>query len=159
MAEEMIGVAMASVENSSKDKNWTASIEIDVPFYDVDMMAIVWHGHYIKYFERARCELFNKIGYNYEDMRESGYAWPVIDVHVRYAKPAKFQQKIIVTSTLLEFEQRLKLKYLIVDSVTGNRLTKGYTTQVAVDMKTQKMCYQSPNVLFEKLGVNPKRED
>ena len=55
-----------------------AQIELQVQFYDVDMMEIVWHGHYVKYFEQARCALLDKLDHNYRQMRDSGYAWPVI---------------------------------------------------------------------------------
>ena len=128
-------------------------VEIDVPFFDVDLMEIVWHGHYVKYFEIARCALLDKIGYNYMQMRESGYTWPVIDIRLRYAKPAKFEQKIIVSAAIVEWENRLKINYKIVDKLTGTRLTRGHSCQVAVDIKTEEMCYESPAVLWEKLGL------
>lgn len=127
--------------------------DIVVPFHDVDMMMIAWHGHYVKYFEVARCELFDHISYNYVDMVESGYYWPVIDMALRYVKPARFGQTIVVEASLVEFEYRLKIDYLIRDKDTGAKLTKGHTVQVAVDNKTQEMCLASPPVLAEKLGV------
>ena len=130
-----------------------AEVVIDVPFHDVDMMAITWHGHYVKYFEIARCKLLDAIDYNYEAMKDSGYAWPVIDLNVRYAKPSRFQQAIRVKATLTEWENRLKISYLITDAASGQRLTKGHTTQVAVDMRTEEMCFVSPPILFEKLGL------
>ena len=48
---------------------------------------------------------------------------------------------------------RLKIEYLITDAATGLRLTKASTTQVAVEMANRQMCFESPPVLFEKLGV------
>ncbi len=128
-------------------------VEIDVPFFDVDLMEIVWHGHYLKYFEVARCALLDKISYNYMQMRESGYAWPVIDLRIRYAKPAKFGQKIIVHADIAEWENRLKINYLIFDKQSRARLTRGHTCQVAVDMAGNQMCYESPAILWEKLGL------
>lgn len=133
--------------------HWTASIELEIPFHDVDMMAIAWHGHYVRYFELARCKLLDQLNYNYVQMRDSGFAWPVIDIHVRYAQPAHFEQRIKVSATLVEYENRLKVKYLITDIKTGKRLTKGHSIQVAVDMSTEEMCFQSPDILFEKLGI------
>jgi len=41
-----------------------AEVELTVEFFDVDSMQIVWHGNYLKYMERARCALLDKIGYN-----------------------------------------------------------------------------------------------
>ena len=72
-----------------------AEVEILVPFFDVDMMNIVWHGHYVKYFEMARCALLDKLGHNYTQMREAGYAWPVIDLQLRYVRGATFGQRIL----------------------------------------------------------------
>lgn len=126
---------------------------IEVPFHDVDVMRVAWHGHYVKYFEIARCALLDKIEYNYPEMEQSGYAWPVIDLRIRYAYPLKFQQKVKVIATLVEWENRLKINYQIDDLVTGQRLTKGYTVQVAVDMSNNEMLFVSPAILFEKIGV------
>lgn len=128
-------------------------VEIEIPFFDVDMMEIVWHGHYVKYFEVARCVLLNKIDYNYMQMKESGFAWPVIDIRLRFARPAKFGQKIIIQTHISEWENRLKINYQIVDKLTGTRLTRGHTCQVAVDMATGEMCYESPAIIWEKLGL------
>ncbi|MGZ5586716.1 MAG: acyl-CoA thioesterase [Methylobacter sp.] len=129
------------------------SIDLQIPFHDVDMMEVVWHGHYVKYFEIARCALLEKIDYNYPQMRDSGFAWPVIDIGIRYARPAVFGQTITVKAQIVEWENRLKINYLITDKNTGSRLTKGHSIQVAVDLATQEMCFASPAVLFEKLGL------
>ncbi|MEX1200731.1 MAG: acyl-CoA thioesterase [Methylophaga sp.] len=132
-----------------------AEVIIEVPFHDVDVMRIAWHGHYAKYFEIARCALLDSIDYNYPQMHESGFGWPVIDLRMRYAKPLRFQQKIRVIATLTEWENRLKIDYLIEDAQSGQRLTKGYTVQVAVDMQTEEMLFVSPDILFHKLGLQP----
>ena len=129
------------------------AVDILIPFHDVDMMEVVWHGHYTKYFELARCALLEKIDYNYPQMRNSGYAWPVIDLRIRYAKPAVFGQIITVHADIVEWENRLKINYLITDKLTGSRLTKGHSIQVAIDSQTKEMCFESPRVLLEKLGA------
>mgnify|MGYP000067037124 FL=1 len=128
-------------------------VELEVPFFDVDLMEIVWHGHYVKYFEIARCALLDKIGYGYMEMRDSGFTWPVIDIRVRYAKAAKFEQKLIIYAGITEWENRLKINYAIFDKSTRIRLTHGHTYQVAVNIITNEMCYESPTILLQKLGV------
>jgi len=131
----------------------SASVTIQIPFYDVDLMAVAWHGHYVKYFEIARGALLDKVNYNYREMKESGYSWPVIDLRIRYAKPAHFGQEVEVVASLAEYDLRLKIDYLIRDAVSGTRLTKGHTIQVAVDQRTGEMLLGSPPVLYEKLGL------
>jgi acyl-CoA thioester hydrolase len=116
-------------------------------------MAVAWHGHYVKYFEIARCALLDKIDYNYKEMKESGYSWPIIDLRIRFAKPARLGQTIEVVASLTEYELRLKIDYLIRDPVSGARLTKGHTIQVAVDQRSGELLLNSPRVLYEKLGL------
>ncbi len=128
-----------------------AEVEIDVPFHDVDAMGIVWHGRYAKYFEVARCKLLDSVRYNYPEMKESGYAWPVIDLHIRYVQAIVFRQRIRVRVTVVEWENCLKLRYLITDAETGRRLTKGTSTMVAVDPASQELLLASPPVLLERL--------
>lgn len=124
---------------------------VKVPFHDIDIMEIAWHGHYVKYFEIARCALFDKIEYSHLAMRESGYAWPVVDLRIRYSKPSRFGQILKVKASFREWENRLKIDYLITDAKTGERLTKGHTIQVAVDMGNGEMSFVSPQVLLDKI--------
>ncbi|MBK5302867.1 MULTISPECIES: acyl-CoA thioesterase [Gammaproteobacteria] len=123
--------------------------EILVPFFDVDTMNVVWHGHYVKYLEVARCALLDKIGHNYDAMVASGYAWPVIDLQLRYVRGAVFGQKLNVRASLVEWENRLKISYLISDLATGERLTRACSVQVAVDMSSREMLLASPKVFTD----------
>ena len=123
--------------------------EILVPFFDVDSMNVVWHGHYVKYLEVARCALLDKIGHNYSAMSESGYAWPVIDLQLRYVRGAVFGQKLNVRANLVEWENRLKINYLISDVETGERLTRAVSVQVAVSMHNREMQLASPKVFTD----------
>ena len=132
---------------------WFAEVEFDVQFYDLDPMQIVWHGNYVKYLEVARCALLDSIGYNYVEMSESGYSWPVIDMNLRYIGSAAFGQKLRVRAELVEHESRLKIDYLITDAATGKRVNRASTTQVAVHIASGEMQFVSPPILFEKLGV------
>jgi len=128
-----------------------ATVDLEIPFFDVDSMGITWHGNYIKYFEIARCALLKKIDYDYIAMLDSGYGWPVVDMRVKYIKPTEFKQQIVVAAFLIEYENRLKLEYLISDKNTNAKLTTGYSIQVAVDLETKEMCFSSPDILLHKL--------
>lgn len=123
--------------------------EVLVPFFDVDSMNIVWHGHYIKYLEVARCALLDHIGHNYTHMLESGYGWPVIDIQLRYVRGAVFGQRLIVRASLVEWENRLKINYLITDAETGERMTRASSIQVAVHIETREMQLASPKAFTD----------
>jgi acyl-CoA thioester hydrolase len=132
---------------------WHAEVEIQVQFYDLDPMEVVWHGNYVKYLEVARCALLDAIGYNYAEMKASGYMWPIVDMNLRYAAPATFGQRLRLRAEIVEWENRLRIDYLVSDAGTGRRLNRASTTQVAVDIASGEMCFVSPLVLFQKLGV------
>jgi len=126
-----------------------AQTQILIPFFDVDAMNVVWHGHYVKYLEVARCALLEKIGHGYRQMCDSGYAWPVIDLQLRYMRPLHFGQTIDVYADLVEWENRLKIHYLLRDAVSGERLSRASTVQVAVDMRSGEMQFNSPPIFID----------
>lgn len=129
----------------------SASARIEVPFHDVDAMAVCWHGHYLKYFEIGRAALLRAFDYDYPEMRASGYLWPVVEAHLKYIRPTTYGQRIEVRATLIEYENRLKIGYEIADCASGQRLTKGHTIQVAVCAATSELQFVSPAVVFEKV--------
>ncbi|KMN49131.1 4-hydroxybenzoyl-CoA thioesterase [Chromobacterium violaceum] len=128
-------------------------IELEPAFHDLDPMDVVWHGNYVKYLEIARCALLERFDYNYPQMRDSGYAWPIVDMRLKYVQPVRFGQKVTIEASIVEWESRLKIDYLIRDAASGRKINKAYTVQVAVDMASQEMLYVCPPVLWEKLGV------
>ena len=142
---------MTTPKTPKPPKTLEAEVQLEVGFYDVDAMQVTWHGHYVKYFERARCALLRAIGYDYPQMRESGYLWPVVDCKLRYVAAARYGQRLSARATLQEWENRLRIAYLIRDAATGARLTTGSTIQVAVDMASGELQFVTPAVLIEKL--------
>ncbi|MGE8478394.1 MAG: acyl-CoA thioesterase [Pseudomonas shirazensis] len=123
--------------------------QVLVPFFDVDSMHVVWHGHYVKYLEVARCALLDQLGHNYVQMQASGFAWPVIDLQLRYIRGATFGQRLTVRASLVEWENRLKIHYLISDAETGERMTRASTVQVAVHIGSGEMQLASPQVMLD----------
>ncbi|MNJ18514.1 Thioesterase superfamily protein [compost metagenome] len=115
-------------------------------------MLVVWHGHYVKYLEVARCALLDKLDHNYLQMRDSGYAWPVIDLQLRYVRGATFGQRLNVRASLVEWENRLKINYLISDAATGERMTRASSVQVAVEIASGEMQLASPQVMLDAVN-------
>ena len=129
-------------------------IQVVPPFFDIDSMDIVWHGHYVKYLELARCALLEKFDYGYLRMRESGYGWPIVDLRLKYVRPALFNQPLVVRAEIVEWENRLKFEYVIRDASSGAKVNTAMSIQVAVDMATREMQYVCPRILWERLGVS-----
>lgn len=126
------------------------TVEVEVPFQDLDPMDIAWHGNYFRYFEAARAALLRRIGYDYPAMKASGYAWPIVETKVKFVRPARYGQRLCVCAELLEWENRLKIGYEVTDSRNGARVTTGYTIQCAVDANGE-LQLVSPAALRERV--------
>lgn len=140
------------------EKKLKETVEFNIEFYDVDSMQVAWHGNYVKFMEVARCALLRKIKYDYYEMEKSGYAWPVVDMHIKYMRPMVFMQRVRCEITLDEYEIGMKLSYKFMDAETGKVLTKAESTQMAVDLKTKESLFGSPRCFVDKVRAVLEQE-
>ena len=71
------------------------------------------------------------------------------DLQLRYVRGATFGQRINVRANLVEWENRLKISYLITDLASGERLTRASTVQVAVEVASREMQMASPKIFTD----------
>ncbi len=128
-------------------------VEISVPFHDVDIMEVVWHGNYLKYFEIARCKALQIIDYDFAQMKESGYAWPIVDIRSRYTSPVKYGDSLYVIAVIVEWDIRLLLKYFVINKSDLNVVTKGQSIQVPIETSSMSMNFGCPDILSEKIRI------
>jgi acyl-CoA thioester hydrolase len=122
----------------------SADVDLEVRFHDVDMVGVVWHGHYLRYLENARWALMNQLGYGLDRMLESGFAWPIVELQSKYLNPARFGDRLRVRASLLEWESRLALNYLVSRLDDGARIARARTVQVAVDARSGELQFATP---------------
>lgn len=128
----------------------SAETKIKVEFYDVDSMDIVYHGNYVKFLEVARCVLLEKLNYTYVDMRNEGYAFPIVELNIKYIRSLKFREEAIVKIYLTEYENCLKFDYEIFNH-EGVLATKASTTQMVIDERTNKTLFVCPQSLIDNV--------
>jgi acyl-CoA thioester hydrolase len=112
-------------------------IEIPVRFNEADPLGVVWHGHYLRYFEDGR-EAFGKaFGIAYLDFYRQGLAVPIVSAHCDYKKPLRYGDSMVV-ETIYEPTAAAKLifRYNILSVQQNEVIATGTTTQVFVDVKT-----------------------
>ena len=126
-------------------------IEVEVPFHDVDIAGVAWHGHYAKYLENARWALMHRIGYGLDQMIESGYGWPVIELELRYLRFSRFRDRLRIRASMVEWENRLVIHYLVLDAVSGERIARGRSVQVAVEIATRELQVVCPPALVDRI--------
>jgi len=131
----------------------SGELELAPAFHDCDPMNVVWHGNYFKYLELARCAVLQRFDYDYPQMLESGYLWPVVDARIKYIRPLRYGQPLRVRAEVTEWENRLRFDYAIRDAGSGQVLTRAHTLQVAVEAASGEMLYLCPPVLWQRLGV------
>lgn len=121
-----------------------------VEFYDADSMAVVWHGNYVKYLEAVRCRLLDKIGYGYDVMQKEDFLFPVINLNIKYIRSLYFAENAIIKAHLVEYKDKLRIKYEIFNS-KNEITTKAETTQMAVKWATKETQLESPPLFIQKV--------
>ncbi len=138
------------------DPRFTAEVELTIPFHDIDMMGVVWHGNYFRYFEIAREALLNQFNYGYRQMKASGYLWPVVDTRVKYRDVITFEQRIRVRARIEEFENRLRIGYEIFLMSIAASAPPPATPSGLRWMKTAARCVSSARIsCLNAWGVTP----
>lgn len=123
-----------------------------VEFYDLDPMDVVWHGNHARYLEMGRRALLSRIGYGYRAMKDSGFAWPVVEMNIHYTRPILLGMRLEIATSVIEWQNRLKLAFAIRNADTGDRLTRATATQVAVDLATGEMLWETPAVFRDRIA-------
>ena len=136
-----------------------ATVEAHVAFHDVDVAGVVWHGHYLKYLENARWALMERLDFGLDAMIASGYAWPIVEVHVKYVHAARFGDRLSVQASLVEWQSRLTVNYLVMHAATAERVARARTVQAAVEASSGVLQFESPAVLVERVAAAMKREE
>ncbi len=110
--------------------------EVIVRFNEADPLGIVWHGHYIRYFEDGREAFGRKYGVSYLDFYKQGLAVPIVSVQCDYKKPLRYGESVIVECSYIETPAaKLKFTYNIYKAETKELVATGSTVQVFVETK------------------------
>lgn len=129
------------------------TLKIRPSFHDVDAMGVVWHGNYLKFFERVREELFRKYHFGYEEINKCGYIWPVVDALLKFRQPWILEEEALVTVEMVEYENRLVFQYKVQRCRDNVLLTKGKTVHIAVDVVKKVGVLFTPDIVYEKFGL------
>lgn len=112
--------------------------KITVRYAETDQMGVVHHSVYPLYFEIARLDWLNQFDLHYHKMEEDGIMLPVYDLHVKYHRPVKFGENLIVKTSLNNLpDVKIKFNYRIFNE-KQELVTSGYTTLVFVNASTRK---------------------
>lgn len=108
--------------------------DIKVRYAETDAMAIVHHANYYVYFEVAREDLIRESGISYKDLEDKGIMMPLIETHCKYIEAAKYDDDLVVESSISELTPvKVRIEYIVRRKNDNVILAKGSTLQTFVD--------------------------
>ena len=90
----------------------TSRASVSVRYAETDMMGVVYHGSYLPWLEIGRTQLLKDHGVPYRVLESDGFFLPVVEVSLRYLRPAKYDDEVVVTTVLREKPSlRIRMEY------------------------------------------------
>lgn len=111
----------------------SASTSRRVRFEEVDALGMVWHGRYPSYLEDGRIAFGDGYGLTYQSFRKNSVIAPVVQMHLDYLTPLRFDD-IIEIETTLYWSEALRLNFVYrISGPEGQLVARGYTVQLFTD--------------------------
>jgi acyl-CoA thioester hydrolase len=120
-----------------------AEARVRVRYAETDQMGVVYHANYLIWFEVGRVEFIRQLGMDYKSMeKEEDALIAVVEVTARYKAPARYDDELIVRTTLAGVRGPIvRFRYAVVRAVDEVVLCEGETVHIVVgrDMKRREM--------------------
>ncbi len=117
---------------------YTFNTQIRVRYSETDQMGFVYYGHYFTYYEVARVESLRALGYSYRQLEGAGFILPVLENHIQYLQPAKYDELLTVKASVSKPPSvRLFFNYEIIN-LKGDVINRAETILVFLNKETNK---------------------
>jgi len=127
---------------------YEVTCDFEVPFHDVDLLKIVWHGHYYKYLELGRTALLRDRGIHSLTIGDARYTLLLVESRCRYTFPLRYGDKGRVHAWFAALQPRLTIAYRIRNLTHDRCSARGQTELVALDDQGR-MLSETPDDLLE----------
>jgi|SRR6185312_6023297 acyl-CoA thioester hydrolase len=124
--------------------------EVRVRYAETDQMGVVYHANYLAWCDIGRTDLIRALGgMTYAELEREGTALAVVEAHLRYIKPARYDDVIRITTRVTEVRSRVVRFDYEIDTADGTAIAAGYTTLVAMTREGRGSCI--PEYLRQQL--------
>jgi len=125
--------------------------QIRVRYAETDQMGIVYYGNYAQYFEVGRVETIRSLGMSYKALEDMGVMLPVVEMNIKYLRPAQYDDILNIQSTIKELPDKHILQFhQDIYNEAGKMITSGVVILFFLDKETRKKV-NIPKELLEKL--------
>ncbi len=122
-----------------------------VPYADTDQMGVVYYANYLTYFERCRNELLRSTGFTYRELEERGLGLPVVEAHVAYRAPARYDDLLELSGSVAEARGcRIRIDCAV--SREGQLLATGHTVHCCMDLRSRRPVRVPPELASHASG-------
>ena len=129
---------------------FSSKTTLRVRYAETDRMGYVYYGNYAQYFEVGRVEALRQLGYSYKEIEDSGVILPVVDLQVKFKKPALYDDELTITTFIKELPSvRIRFEYEVRNQ-NDELICTGETSLVFVDPEKNKPC-RAPEGIVEAL--------
>jgi len=126
-------------------KTLSHTIEVLIRFNEADPLGIVWHGHYVRYFEDGREAFGKQFGIGYMDFFKENVVVPIVHAECHYKKSLKFGDSVIVETTYHPCDAaKIIFTYKLYKKGAPAVIATGTTTQVFLERETQTLLLNNP---------------
>lgn len=126
------------------------SIEIEVKFSEADPLGIVWHGHFIRYFEDGREAFGKEYGLKYLDFYRKDIVVPLVNVQCDYRRILRYGHKVRLETTYHDSPAaKLLFKYVMYDVATNEQVASGSTVQVFMHKENLELMLYPPQYMID----------
>lgn len=133
-----------------KTNKLTTKTSISARFSEVDMMAVAWHGSYVKYLEDGREDFGKHFGLEYMTFYNAGFMTPIVKMNIEYKSPLLYgQQAEIETVFINSPAAKIRFEYTIKCSKTDKIIASAWTEQVFINAQTRSLELTPPNFFIE----------
>ncbi len=133
-------------------------VSVKVRFNEVDSLGIVWHGHYVKYFEDGRESFGQRHQLSYLDFYNNGYVVPIVNIQVNYKQVLRYGDSLFIETTYLQNDSaKIIFNYRLLNADNGDLVVTGSTTQVFLKRDDMSLQLINPKFYQEwkvKKGLN-----
>lgn len=126
-----------------------AKKEISIRFSEVDVMGVVWHGNYLKFFEDGREAFGQKFDLDFVRLyHDHGYTTPIVHLNLDYKKPVKLTDYVVVDTVFVPCDAaKIIFDYYIYNRNKNELVTRGRSIQVF--LKGEELSITVPDFFLE----------
>lgn len=115
-------------------------------YYETDQMGCVHHSNYIRWFEEARTDLLEQVGFSYKKMEECGILSPVLEVNAQYKSMVRYQEIVTIDARVTSFNGlKFTISYTIKDALTNEVKTIGESKHCFLNQDLKPIRLQKEN--------------